>query len=316
MKAVFVTHAGPETGGGHLSRCFALSQALRDKGAECRWILNDDAKPQAASLGITNAAFFSDPFGSDAPDFPEGSDFAVVDSYAPGEDFYKSAAARTRLVAIDDLHDRGVERFASVVVNYGIEAKRELYGVADCEYLLGPRYALLRKEYWDMTPAEGDYVLFVPGAADVAGCSAALAGWWRDEMGKLVIALGSLVTDCRREQAFCAARGHGNVEILVSPPGFASLLANAGRVICSASVTAYEALAMEKKTAVFAVAENQRGLGERLSEIGAAYDLGNWERAGFGSVKDALGFVPALGVLRGLVNKRGAAACAEGILDS
>ena len=315
MKALFVTHAGPEIGGGHLSRCLALSQALREFGVVSVWALNGEAERQAASLGITDAVFFDDPFAGDRSFPPDIADFSVADSYAAGDKFFEFASLRSPLVVIDDLHDRGAEHFARVIISYGLTSKRDFYKNPECEYLIGPNYALLRREYWDMAPKTGNYVLFVPGAADVAGSAAKIAGMWPEDAEKLVITLGPLVPERRRKEASTASLGRGNVEILDSPADFPALLAGAGRIICSASVTAFEALAMEKKIAVFTVADNQRGLGEYLKKIGAAFDLGCWESVGPDSIKAALRFEPDNEILKGLVNKRGALACAEAIVD-
>ena len=73
--------------------------------------------------------------------------------------------------------------------------------------------------------------------------------------------------------------------------------------------------ATSKKTAVFTVADNQRGLGEYLREIGAAFNLGCWRNVGLDSIRAALGFAPDNEILKGLVNKRGALACAGAIVD-
>ena len=314
MKAVFITHASRGIGGGHLSRCFALSRALETHGVECSWILNTAAASQAAALGIGNAEFYEDPFAGICPARLDGADFAVVDSYAADAGFYKTVAERVKLIVVDDLHDRETERFASAVINYGMGAKREMYNNTECRYLMGPYYALLREEYWDMASVEGDYVLFAPGSADVAGSAEVMAKWWSVDMDKLSIVLGPLVPKDRAENAFRAALGKKNIEILIAPHDFASLLAGARFVICSASVTAYEALALEKRTAVFSVADNQRGLGEILSGLGAAYCLGEWPSVTSASIMEAMRFVPRSDVLRGLINKRGALACAGDIL--
>jgi spore coat polysaccharide biosynthesis predicted glycosyltransferase SpsG len=221
---------------------------------------------------------------------------------------------RMPLVVVDDLHDRGAERFADILINYGIGASRDLYGDARREFLIGPRYALLREEYWELDPVDGEYVIFVPGASDAAGSASAIAGWWRSDWGGLVITLGPLTPDAVITETKRAASGKSNVEILVSSPKFPSILANAGRVICGAGVTANEALAMEKPVAVFCAADNQRGLGKILERLGVAYDLGDWSGVTPDSIKAAIGFTPDRATLRGLVNKRGALVCAGEIM--
>jgi spore coat polysaccharide biosynthesis predicted glycosyltransferase SpsG len=79
-RAVFITNAGPDIGGGHLSRCFALAGALERLGAACSWILNESARRQAESLKISDADYFQKPFETDLSELMEKVDFAVVDS--------------------------------------------------------------------------------------------------------------------------------------------------------------------------------------------------------------------------------------------
>jgi spore coat polysaccharide biosynthesis predicted glycosyltransferase SpsG len=314
MKSLFITNAGPNIGGGHLSRCFALSCALNTLGVDSRWILNDAARPQAAALGITDASYLRDPFSDECLPARESADFAVADSYIPGADFYIRVSERMPLVVVDDLHDRGLERFADILINYGIGANRRLYGDAPRKFLLGPRYALLREEYWRLRPKDGDYTLFTAGASDVLNCSADISSLWRTDMGRLIVVLGPLISEETKLRVLRETSGKRGVEVLAAPDNFASLLARAGFVISSASVTAYEALSLEKKLAVFTAAANQRGFGEILSGIGAAYDLGDWQDVNTESIRDALKFSPNKDTLKGLVNKRGACVCAGEIV--
>ena len=97
----------------------------------------------------------------------EGASFVLVDSYIPEASFYEAVSKKNRLAVIDDLSDRGVERYSSVVINYGIVASMGGYGPSEARFLLGPRYTPLRREYWDLEAADGGYVLLVPGAADL-----------------------------------------------------------------------------------------------------------------------------------------------------
>ncbi|MDR3164230.1 MAG: hypothetical protein LBU13_01465 [Synergistaceae bacterium] len=314
MKSLFITNAGPNIGGGHLSRCFALSSALSLLGVDSRWILNDAARTQAEALGVSNAYYLPDPFSDGYLPSKESADFVVVDSYIPGADFFMRLSERMPLAVIDDLHENGAERFADILINYGIGANRNLYGDGDCKFLLGPRYALLREEYWRLCPKDGDYVLFTAGASDVRNCSADMSRWWSGDMTRLIIVLGPFVAEEARLRVLREISEKHNVEILAAPDNFASLQAHAGFVISSASVTAYEALSLEKKLAVFTVAENQRGFGEILSGIGAAYNLGDWRGVNMESIREALKLSPDVDTLKGLVNKCGACACAEAVV--
>jgi spore coat polysaccharide biosynthesis predicted glycosyltransferase SpsG len=314
-KVVFITHAGKDIGGGHLSRCFALSQALELNGAVCSWVLNEECAARADVLGITGKNFLPDPFGHEALKCLNRVDFAVVDTYTADEAFFHGISEITRLVVIDDLHDKGVERFSDVVINYGAGASAVFYASPSCRYLLGPRYALLRRAYWELEPSCGDYVLFVPGAADVLNAAERAIELWALDFPELIVVLGPHVPIERCSDAKMAAEGRANISVLRDPEDFPNLLANAGFVICSASVTAYEALAMRKKTAVFSVAPNQEGLGEILRGLGAAYNIGDWRSVSRDIIRDAFTFSPDDDILERLVNRRGALECAKELMD-
>ena len=314
MKALLITNAGPDIGGGHLSRCLALSQALAARGVVCSWVFNENALPQAGALGMEGIIYLRDIFCRESINIAQEADFVVVDSYLAPVDFFSGISRAAKLVVIDDLHDRGAEFFASVVINYGFGASGELYGSLDCRYLLGPSYALLRKEYWTLEPEDGRNVLFVPGAADVAGTALDIASWWSEAHPPLAIALGPLVPESRCRAVNEIAGGRGNVRIFRSAADFPAILSRAGSVICTASVTAYEALAMRKKTAVFFVAANQDKLGGLLAGMGAAYNIGKWGSSSREEIENAISFVPDGTVLRGIVNPRGAVRCAQEVI--
>jgi spore coat polysaccharide biosynthesis predicted glycosyltransferase SpsG len=129
-----------------------------------------------------------------------------------------------------------------------------------------------------------------------------------------VIALGPLVPAQRLEAVREISLGRGNVEILHNASDFPLLLSRARLVICTASVTAYEALAMEKRTAVFSVAPNQGSFGERLARMGVALDLGDWNGIGRDDIYGALSYEPDARPLKGLVKRDGALLCARRLL--
>lgn len=269
-------------------------------------MLNEDARPQAGKLGIARAAYLSDPFSIEAAAHLRDGDFVVVDSYVPDGSFYLQMSLKAPVVAIDDLADRHVERYAALVLNYGVSAFSDMYEQGHAAFLLGPRYALLRADYWDAFPVTGDSILFVPGAADVLDTASQILGLWSADWPKIEIVLGALVPLVRRNAARDAVSLRENISLLVAPANFAQMMAGAAAVVCSASVTAYEALAMRKKLAVFAVAANQQGLGRILHDLGAAYDLGDWRDVTQQKLYDFFDYRQNRVVLETLVDPKGA----------
>ncbi len=319
-KILFITHAGKTIGGGHLSRCFALSQGLAEQGFASCWLLNEEAKEAARSLGIQDAHFADDPFHPDALAQFSGWDevaAVVVDSYGMGERFCAALNAKmpAKIVLIADNPGYAMERYAALVVDYSLSAGRKGYAKKErADYLLGAQYALLRKIFWNMETQEGDDVLLIPGAADVMNVGATLIQWWEPEWPALQVVSGPFVSRGRKNALVDAAKGKKNVTVLDTPDDLPNRMACAGIVLCTASVTMYEALALRKKTAVFAVAENQMGDQSFLSDGEAVCDLGFWGSVGKRDMEKVFRFQPNRQRLDDLVNPRGAILCAEQII--
>lgn len=323
FKILLITHAGKDIGGGHLSRCFALSQGLEELGAKTSWILNDDSKGMARELVLRNVEFVPDPFNAENFHYIKAYDdvdLVVVDSYTADNAFFTSLQKfKLKILTISDFSGGVGEKFSSILVDYSINAleKSYLYEEApDCRYLLGPEYALLRKDFWHLNSDDLGYVLLIPGASDVAGVGDTVAGWWKAEWPMLKLVCGPLVSKDKELSIRNIAEDKQNISVLRSPENLPVLIAQADVVVCSASVTMYEALALNKKTAIFTVADNQIGADSYLSENNLAYNLGLWSQVAQNSFAEIFSFEPARNSLEHLVNPKGALKCAGEILET
>ena len=162
-------------GTGHLMRCLALAECLRDRGTEVRFIcrahpgnliglLRDrgmsvaelappgkSARPYdadyTAGLGVTeqeDAAQTIEALGE------KQAEWLLVDHYGIGakwEGRMRSHAAK--LLVIDDLANRRHDCDVLLDQNYSERGSQRYVGCLpeECALLLGPRYALLRPEY-------------------------------------------------------------------------------------------------------------------------------------------------------------------------
>lgn len=313
-----MTHAGNEIGGGHLSRCFALSQGLRESGVASSWALNRASRAQVEKLNIEEARFVDDPFAVDHDQMARmrGFDFVIVDSYTASRRFYAEVSKIDPLVVIDDLGN-GADEFASIVINYGVGAKPSMYPNRNAKQILGPHYALIRKDYWNLPSCDGGYVMLIPGASDVGCAAEKFIGLWRNDWPELMVVLGPLVPEARRHSVGALAECRkNNLSVQDSPLNFARLMANAGAIFCTSSVTAYEALALKKRVGVFSVVDNQAGLGALLAKLNAAFDFGTIEDVDECAIGHALAYRPDEKVIAGLVDPRGALCCAQEIVQT
>jgi len=151
MIVAFRADASPRIGGGHVARCLALAEALKQRGADVHFIVRGEL--DLARSGVTAHAL-----AAQEPDdagtrrilegLPERPRWLVVDHYglaAPWESAVSDLV--DRIFVLDDLADRphdcdllldqsalGTERYAALVPER-------------CQVLYGLEHALLRSEY-------------------------------------------------------------------------------------------------------------------------------------------------------------------------
>lgn len=121
---------------GHVARCLALGQALRTLDCRVQFALTDIV----AERLVRSSGF------SCRTDFEDSWDVVIIDSYTrPRLLLRRLRSKATAVVAIDDLH-----RFKSGEVDLLL---RPSLGERSATRILGgPRYALLRREYWRRRP--------------------------------------------------------------------------------------------------------------------------------------------------------------------
>lgn len=177
MHFAFRTDASLTIGTGHVMRCLTLADALRERGAVCRFICRDhpgnliDAirkrgygvhilppcehpqAPQAESLP-RHAAWLGCDWQTDAQRTAfamadRRHDWLVVDHYALDARWESALRDKAnRIFAIDDLADRPHHADLLLDQNLGRDSA-DYAGLvpAHCTVLTGPRYALLRPEF-------------------------------------------------------------------------------------------------------------------------------------------------------------------------
>lgn len=180
MDVVFRTDASLQIGTGHVMRCLSLADAMRTRGALCRFICRAQIghleevirsrgygvsllpfRPGREGLGLVNdgstpyahwlGASWQDDSTQTLAALAETSscDWLVVDHYALDSNWERRVGgACRRLMVIDDLADRPHDCDLLVDQNLGrIAADYIDYVPAKCKILAGSQYALLRPEF-------------------------------------------------------------------------------------------------------------------------------------------------------------------------
>jgi len=283
MKVLILTSGGKQIGGGHIGRCSVLAEELAGFGVSVYWLVNHEAVPALLKKGLSEKTIFSmeNPFGvSQAKAIEEieknRPDLCVIDSYDAGEEFVRKTRSLSPVLIIDDNRPRPLEEECDILLNYNLGADDLGYSGKEAELLLGPEYTLLRKNFTKLAPVKGDKVLVVPGASDMNNVGETFAGWWQPRWPGGELVLGPLAGEEQYQKVLSSAATQKNLSVLRDPPDLPERMAKAGFVICTSSVTSYEALSLRKPMAVFQVAENQNRIGEEIQRQGLGVNLGQW----------------------------------------
>lgn len=305
-----------------MSRSRALSEGFAFHGADVRWIVNPDGMRFLVERAVPRGFIESvdDPFGVGmGPVFSTLSVikplFSIVDSYDASPDFLEKLRTLSPLVLVDDCKVRPVERECDAVLNYNFNADQLGYERQFAHLMLGPEYALLRREFWDLKAEDGDTVLIIPGASDLLNTSERFVKWWQEGEGwpKAELVLGPLVDPSLAVSLTDGALELPNLAIIQNPPDLAARMARSRAVLCTSSVTSYEALALRKPLMVFQTAENQTPLGREIESLGLGVNLGWWGEWGAGELKQVLDGPPPTPPAS--VNPQGALRAASELLE-
>ena len=185
MKIAFRADASLDIGTGHVMRCLTLADALRERGARCRFICRThpgnlldhirqrgyeahglEARPADYADGVpeselspAHAAWLGTDWRTDAEQTlaaigNEPTDWLIVDHYALDARWERRLrSARRHLLTIDDLADRPHDCDLLLDQNLGRRAADYAALVPNgCTVLAGPQYALLRPEFAALRP--------------------------------------------------------------------------------------------------------------------------------------------------------------------
>jgi UDP-2,4-diacetamido-2,4,6-trideoxy-beta-L-altropyranose hydrolase len=158
--------SSPTVGAGHVLRCLALGQACLERQGTVAFAIPEPASPiftrltdvDVVSLPPASEASTADADATGGIARSRNADWVVLDGYR-FDDAYQSRVKRcgARLLVLDDF-GHAEHSAADVVLNQNLHAAATRYEPAHepRDLLLGPRYALLRREFapWRDHPRE------------------------------------------------------------------------------------------------------------------------------------------------------------------
>ena len=292
MKLIIRTDASVAIGLGHVMRCLALAQAWHDRGGECMFAM---AKSTTAVHQRLRAEGFETYTVTGTAGGPgdgrqiiglsreRNAGWIAVDGYHFDVEYHKRLRdAGLKLLLIAD-QANAAHCVADIVVNQnshacdGMYAKHEPY----TQLLLGPRYALLRREFrswekWKRAIAPiGRKVLVTMGGSDPENITSLVIralGLLNVEFEARVVAGGS---NPHIAQLKSLVSQTSHIELHTDSSNISELMAWADVGISGAGSTCWEICLLGLPAILIDLAENQRPIAEDLDKKDVAIHAGS-----------------------------------------
>jgi len=303
MRIAVRADASVRIGTGHVMRCLALAGALRDGGAEVRFIcrahpghMTDRIKADGFAVSSLTApdpddtSWLGAPVEADAAETVAAldgwrPDWLVVDHYALGAHWERAVRPHAGAVlAVDDLADRAHDCDVLLDQNHHPEAEARYAGLVPegCRLLCGPRFSLMRPEYAAMRrlldgPRDGTVarVLVYYGGVDATNETArALRVLSEPAFSALAVdvVVGANHPDRADIEALVTARP--NTTLHGPRLHLADLMARADLALGAGGATTWERCCLGLPALVTVMADNQESLSESVQRTGATRILG------------------------------------------
>jgi UDP-2,4-diacetamido-2,4,6-trideoxy-beta-L-altropyranose hydrolase len=287
--------ASVEIGTGHVMRCVALAQGWRDSGGEVCFAQAETTPALAKRLEIegfdTLAIDFKAGSTGDARHTVElararSSSWIVVDGYGFGAEYQNLLKHADMKVLLLDDYGQSPDYSAQYVLNQNFSADTRLYDrrALDTRLLLGPSYALLRREYkkwreWQREiPVAARKVLVTLGGSDPKNATANVIGALQgisDLDFEVKVLVGQSNPHVKALQTLCENRG--SMRLLLAADDMPDLMSWADIAITGGGTTLWETAFMGLPSLVLVLAENQVASARACDEAGVCKSLGRVE---------------------------------------
>jgi len=293
MKIALRADASIDIGTGHVMRCLALADRLREQGDTTRFL----CRPLAGHLGEAIRAHGHELIWVEA-DHPQEDartsltalqdnapwDWLVVDHYGLDAAWEQALrAVAKRILVIDDLADRPHDCDLLLDQNFHPQPSERYAGLvpAGCELLLGPRYALLRPQFAQarqrLRTRSGEVrrLLICFGGSDPQGATRlALEAVRRLDRPDLMVDVVVGAANPHRAAIEAACQGLPQARLHYAVEDMAALMSAADLFIGSGGSITWERCCLGLPGVVLACADNQVAMAEALQRAGAQAYLG------------------------------------------
>lgn len=304
MRIAIRADASSSIGTGHMMRCMTLAAELKDRGSDvvfvCR-VLKGHLCEYAEAKGFPVIRLQAERAGeldmvADAEAtvsalhvrYPDGADWIIVDHYKLDHRWERVVRPQAkRIMVIDDLADRlhDCDLLLDQNVYLDMESRYDHLVPQNCARLLGPRFALLRPEFYEarrrlrLRSGKVERILVFFGGSDPTNETAKtlLALRQMKESGKLEqVAVDVVVgaSNPNRSEIERMTNRLADATFHCQVPYIAQLMASAGLAIGAGGTATWERLMLGLPSLTVIVADNQEEITECVADNGLARNLG------------------------------------------
>lgn len=275
-------------GSGHIMRCLALVQVWCARGGLVFFLtrcVNQDLREriQAAGASFLPLVGNADLETTLLSMTEVKASFVVLDGYDFDLDYQRALrTAGCPLMVIDDIVRLPCYE-ADILLNQNLGAVHLGYNCnADAALLLGPEYALVRREFvvWrsrlHTVPETARKILVTLGGSDADNLTLKVIHALRQlEIARLQIRVVAGPANPHIEELRDAVGAFsGNVELLTSVSEMAALMSWADLAVTGAGSTCWELACVGLPAVTLVIADNQRAIAEELGAAGVVFNLG------------------------------------------
>ena len=282
---LFRADGNPQVGSGHIMRCLSLAVAFQDDGQAVVFVTADDCFQAAIRKRGYECIVLHTEYDHMEDELPEllpvlqdiRPRCVLLDSYFVTPDYMAAVKREAPLVYIDDLN--AFDYPADLVVNYTLYGGKLAYP-QNKRYLLGPKYALLRREFRNVPQQHAKEqvkdVLLTTGGADsehvALRCVQYL--WERPEDGTIYhVVLGGMNQDAAEIERLAVGRAHIVLHRNVSD--MRSLMLGCDVAVSAGGTTLFELCACGVPTVTYVLADNQIMNAASFEEAGLILNAGD-----------------------------------------
>ncbi|MBI3816137.1 UDP-2,4-diacetamido-2,4,6-trideoxy-beta-L-altropyranose hydrolase [Candidatus Peregrinibacteria bacterium] len=302
MNVLFRTDASSSIGTGHVMRCLALAQALRDEGMQTFFLCAELPSALRKRLEDEDCDVRSlkvPPYGREdceatiAAADDVHAEWIVVDGYHFDGTYQATLTHHgTRVLWIDD-EGHAPPYTVELVLNQNAFASDALYVKRNpaTTLLLGCRLVLLRREFrrwrtWRrQTREKASRILLTLGGADPENLTGKTLQSLNsiDHAVEITVVLGSS-NPHRAAIEMLAAHSLHHVTVATNVSDMTALMTEADLAIAAGGTTSYELAFLQIPAMTFILAENQHRVAEALDVAGCSINLGDARTFDFSSL--------------------------------